>query len=84
MEHALRSNGLLRVKASQTRISQSDLKTGGGVVRMVQVSSSQRLRQCQVKDGCDDMMGYVGPCYSCLAIFFVLCSRGILVFLSFL
>jgi hypothetical protein len=27
----LRSNGLLRVKASRARVFQSDLKTGGGV-----------------------------------------------------
>jgi hypothetical protein len=30
--HALRSSGLLRVKASQTRVSQSDLKTGVGAM----------------------------------------------------
>jgi hypothetical protein len=29
--HASKSNGLLHVKASQVRVSQSDLKTGGGV-----------------------------------------------------
>jgi hypothetical protein len=28
--HALRSSGLLRVKVSQNRVSQSGLKTGGG------------------------------------------------------
>jgi hypothetical protein len=30
--HALRSSGLLRVKASMARVSQSGLKTGGGVM----------------------------------------------------
>jgi hypothetical protein len=30
--HALRSSGLLRLKASQTRVSQSSLKTGGGMM----------------------------------------------------
>jgi hypothetical protein len=30
VRHALRSSGLLRVKASLGRVSQSDLKTGGG------------------------------------------------------
>jgi hypothetical protein len=30
MGHALRSSGLLHVEASLARISQSDLKTGGG------------------------------------------------------
>jgi hypothetical protein len=29
--HALRSGGLLRLKASRTRVPQSGLKTGGGV-----------------------------------------------------
>jgi hypothetical protein len=29
-EHASRSNNLLHVEASLTRVSQSDLKTGGG------------------------------------------------------
>jgi hypothetical protein len=29
--HASRSNGLLLVEASQARVSQFDLKTGGGV-----------------------------------------------------
>jgi hypothetical protein len=29
--HASKSNGLLHVKASRVRVSQSDLKTGGGV-----------------------------------------------------
>jgi hypothetical protein len=29
--HALRSSGLLHVKASMARIFQSDLKTGGGM-----------------------------------------------------
>jgi hypothetical protein len=38
--HALRSSGLLHLKASRARVSQSDLKTGGGMVRMVQVVSS--------------------------------------------
>jgi hypothetical protein len=30
--HALRSNGLLRVEASLTRVSQPGLKTGGGAM----------------------------------------------------
>jgi hypothetical protein len=29
--HASRSSGLLRVEVSQARVSQSDLKTGGGM-----------------------------------------------------
>jgi hypothetical protein len=30
--HALRSSGLLRVEASQARVSQSELKIGGGAM----------------------------------------------------
>jgi hypothetical protein len=30
LRHTLRSSGLLRVKASMARVSQSGLKTGGG------------------------------------------------------
>jgi hypothetical protein len=32
MGHALRSSGLLHVEVSQDRVSQSDLKTGGGAI----------------------------------------------------
>jgi hypothetical protein len=42
--HASRSSGLLHVEASRATVSQSDLKTDGGVVRMVHVASSRRLR----------------------------------------
>jgi hypothetical protein len=35
-----RSSGLLRVEGSRVRISQSDLKTGEGVVQMVHVTLS--------------------------------------------
>jgi hypothetical protein len=38
--HASRSSGLLRLEAGQGRVFQSDLKTGGGVARMVHVASS--------------------------------------------
>jgi hypothetical protein len=31
VDHASRSNGLLLVEASQARVSQSGLKTGGGI-----------------------------------------------------
>jgi hypothetical protein len=44
MGHVSRSSGLLRVEASQARVSQSGLKTGGCAVRMVHVASSWRLR----------------------------------------
>jgi hypothetical protein len=49
--HTLRSSGLLRLEASHARISQSALKTGGGVARMVHVASSQRLRRVKAEEG---------------------------------
>jgi hypothetical protein len=38
--HVSRSSGLLHLEASQTRVSQSSLKNGGGVTRMVHVALS--------------------------------------------
>jgi hypothetical protein len=61
--HASRSSGLLRVEASRARISQSGLKTGGGVTWMVYVTSSWGLHHDQVEDGRVDAMSYVGACY---------------------
>jgi hypothetical protein len=40
--HASRSSGLLHMKASRAKVSQSGIKTGGGVTRMVHVASSWR------------------------------------------
>jgi hypothetical protein len=50
------------------------------VAQIVHVASSLRLHRCQVEDGRVDAMGYVGLCYPCFAIFFVLCPRGVLAF----
>jgi hypothetical protein len=48
---ASRSSSLLRLKASQARVFQSGLKTGGGMTWMVHVTSSRRLRRVEAKDG---------------------------------
>jgi hypothetical protein len=56
--HTSRSSGLLRLEASQTRISQSGIKTGGDTVRMVHVASSRR--SCGDEAKCVDVMGYIG------------------------
>jgi hypothetical protein len=42
--HASRSCSLLHLEASRARVFQSGIKTGGGVVWMVQMTSSWRLR----------------------------------------
>jgi hypothetical protein len=47
---------------------------------VVHVAPSQRLHRDQVEDGWVDPMGCVGPCYSYFIVFYVLCSRGIVVF----
>jgi hypothetical protein len=78
--HALRFRGLLRVEASQARIYQSGLKTGGGAARMVHVTLLLRLHRVEAEDGRVDATGYVRPFYPNFVIFYVLCPRGILVF----
>jgi hypothetical protein len=78
--HASRFSGLLHVKVSQARVFQSGLKNGGGTTRMVHVTSSRRLRRVQAEDRRIDATDCVRPFYSNFAIFYVLVSRGILVF----
>jgi hypothetical protein len=77
---ALRSSILLCVKASRGRVSQPGLKTGGGAVWMVHVSSLWRMCRDQVEDGRIDATSYVRPYYPYLAIFIVLSPMGSLVF----
>jgi hypothetical protein len=71
---------LLRVEASQARVSQSGFKTGGGPTWMVHVTSSHRLRRDQVEDRRVDVTGYIGPFYPNSVVFYVLNDRDILVF----
>jgi hypothetical protein len=65
--HVSRCSGLLRIEESRARVSQSGLKTGRGATM-----GGAR--------GTIDATGCVGPCYPCLAIFYVLGPRCILVF----
>jgi hypothetical protein len=78
--NASRSNGLFCLEASQARVSQSGLKTGGGVTWMVHVESSQRSRGVEAEDGRVDATDYIGFFYPNFVIFIVLGPRGILVF----
>jgi hypothetical protein len=80
MGHVSRSNGLLRVDASRVRVSQSGLKTTGGVMWMVHVSSSWRSRRDQVEDRHVDAMGCVRSCYPYFVVFIISSPRDILVF----
>jgi hypothetical protein len=79
MGHTLRSSGLLLLEASQARVSQSGLKTGGCTVRMVYVAPSQRSRGDEAKDEQINAMGCIRLCYPYFTVFTVLCTRGILV-----
>jgi hypothetical protein len=80
VRHASRSSGLLRLKASRARISQSSLKTGRGAARMVHVASSQRSCGDEVKDGPVDATGCIRLFYPNFVIFFVLGNKSSLVF----
>jgi hypothetical protein len=55
--HVLRSSCLLHLEASRARVSQSGLKTGGGVAQMVHVASSRRSHGNEVEDGQSDGVG---------------------------
>jgi hypothetical protein len=55
--HTSRFSGLLYLEASQERVSQSSLKTGGGAARMVHVASSQRSRESEAENGRSDGIG---------------------------
>jgi hypothetical protein len=80
VEHASRSSVLLRVEVSWARVSQSGLKTGGGATvggargTIEDVASRSSRRQWV------DAIDYVGPCYPCFVIFFILVPRDVIVF----
>jgi hypothetical protein len=78
--HALRASGLLCLEASQARVSQSGLKTSGGVALMVHMASSRRSRGDEVVDERVDAMGCIRTCYPYFVVFSVLGTMGISVF----
>jgi hypothetical protein len=80
VRHASRSNCLLRLKASRVMVSQSDLKTCGGTVRMVHVALLLRYCGVEAKDKRIDVTGCIRLFYLNFIIFIVLGSKGILVF----
>jgi hypothetical protein len=67
------------VEASLARVSQSGMKTDGGAKTGDARGTSWRLCQRQAEDGRVDATDCVGPCYPCLAVFFLLGPRGIVV-----
>jgi hypothetical protein len=80
VEHVSRSSCLLRLKASRVRVSQSGLKTGGGAVRIVHVTSSWMLHRVEAKDGRVDVTNCIRLFYPNFIISVVLDPRDILVF----
>jgi hypothetical protein len=54
--HALISDSLFHLEVSHTRVFQSDLKTDGDEMTVVQVASSRRLRRVKVEDERIDAM----------------------------
>jgi hypothetical protein len=72
MRHASRSNEWLRLEASQARVSQFSLKTGGGTAWMVHVASSWRSRGDEAEDGRDDVMCCIEFFYPNFVVFIVL------------
>jgi hypothetical protein len=78
-EHASISSALLHLEASQARVSQSSLKTGGGTMWMVHVASSWRSHGDETKGGQVDAMGCIGLIYSNFVVFVVLGHKGSLI-----
>jgi hypothetical protein len=79
VRHASRSSGLLHLKVSRARISQSSLKIGRGVAQMVHVASTQRSCGDKVKNRRVNVTGCIGLVYLNFAIFMVLGHKGSLV-----
>jgi hypothetical protein len=79
MGYASRSKGLLHLEASQARVFQSGLKTGGGATWMFHGASSWRSCRDEVEDGGVDAMDCIGLDYPYFVVFSVLDTRSILV-----
>jgi hypothetical protein len=67
------------MEASQTRVSQSGLKTGGGAMAGGARGTIAKVARSQVEDRRVDVICYVEPCYPCFAIFILLGHRGTVV-----
>jgi hypothetical protein len=86
VEHMLKSTGLLRLEATQVRVSQFCLKLEKERRRVVHVASSCGSCGSEAKDGrfvgvgCDAVE--VRPNYLSLDVIFILAHRGIIVFWS--
>jgi hypothetical protein len=77
--HVSRSSILLRLEASQARVSQSSLKTGGGAMQMVHVASLQRSCGDEAKDERVNATGCIRLFYPNFVVFIVLGHKSSLV-----
>jgi hypothetical protein len=78
--HVLNSSGLLRLEASQARVSQFALKLAEVRRWVVHVASPRRSREDEAEDRRVDVTGCIKLFYPYFVIFIVLGARGILVF----
>jgi hypothetical protein len=79
MGHVSRCNGLLRLEATQARVSQSSIKTGRDVTRMVHVASSWMLCGDKAEDERVNVTGCIGFFYLNFIVFVVLAHKDSLV-----
>jgi hypothetical protein len=79
MGHVSRCNGLLRLEATQARVSQSSIKTGGDATWMVHVASSWRLCGDKAEDERVNVTGCIGFFYPNFVVFVVLAHKDSLV-----
>jgi hypothetical protein len=77
--HAWRASSFLHLKASQARVSQSSLKSGGGTAQMVHVASSWMSHGDEAKDERISAIGCIRRFYLNFVIFIVLGHMGSLV-----
>jgi hypothetical protein len=80
MRHASRSSGLLQREASRIGFPSLASRLVEARLQVEQVASSWRLCGVEVEDRCVDTMGYVGPFYPKIVVFYVLDRRCNLVF----
>jgi hypothetical protein len=79
VRHVSRSSGLLRLEASQPRVSQFASKLAEERRRVVNMASSWRSHGDEAEDRRVDVMGCIRLLYPNFTIFFVLCHKGSLV-----
>jgi hypothetical protein len=78
--HASRYRGLVHVEASQSRVFSLALRMAEAQRWVVHMALLPRPREDQVEDGWVNAMGCIRRFYPNFSVFYVLGTRGILVF----